>query len=116
MKNATLTLSGARFDDTIPDTLDWVGNVLLFDDLQPGDALTLTFPVRETTARYTVAANTSGERVYTCTFRGSTCVDLSPRDDAPTNCPFYDRAALRTDRAPQREVERFVADSTAKDW
>ena len=57
-----------------------------------------------------------GERVYTCTFRGSTCVDLSPRDDAPTSYPFYNRAALRADRAPLKKVERSIADGTVMDW
>jgi hypothetical protein len=99
-----------------PVDLDWLGNRLLFCGLDAPCEITLTFPVVETTARYTVGANTPGEHAYTCTFRGSTCVDVSPKDTAPTSYPFYDRAHLRTSRTPMKKVERFIADRIVGSW
>ena len=96
--------------------LSWVGNRVVFDDLAPEDTVTLTFPVEETTASYTVAARTAMEQTYACTFRGSTLVDISPRDEAPTSYPIYLRDHLRGDEAPMRKVERFVADRTITHW
>jgi hypothetical protein len=96
--------------------LAWVGNYLLFDNLQRGDVVTLTFPVKETTARYTVNARTPAEQVYTCDFRGSTLVDISPRDQSPTSYPLYQREHLRRDKAPVKTVERFAASRTIVHW
>ena len=97
-------------------TLERLGNRLLFDDLKPGDVTTLRFPIRETTARYTVNAHTPQEQLYTCTFRGSTLVDISPRDDSPTSYPFYLRDHLRQGAAPMKTVERFVPDRVIRRW
>jgi hypothetical protein len=94
----------------------WAGNYLLFENLQRGDLITLTFPVKETTARYTVNARTPAEQVYTCVFRGSTLVDISPRDQSPTSYPLYQRQHLRTDKAPAKTVERFVASRSILHW
>lgn len=52
----------------------------------------------------------------TCTFRISTCVDVSPKDTAPTSYPFYARAGLRTAQTPMKKVECFVADRIVEDW
>src|SRR5262249_33303385 len=52
-----------------------VGNYLLFQQLKKGDELRLEFPVPATTDKYTIAG-----KQYTLTFRGSTLVDISPRD------------------------------------
>jgi hypothetical protein len=96
--------------------LDWVGRFIVLDDLRPGAAATLRFPVRETTERYTLNANTDKERVYSCTFRGSTLVDITPRDDAPTNYRIYQRAHMRSGTAPMKTKERFVADAKVIAW
>ncbi len=99
--------------------LDWLGNSLVLDDLQPGDEVTLTFPIRETSASYTVNAQSPAEEVYTCTFRGSTLVDISPRDPSPTMYPFYLRDHLRdhqASKAPMKTVERFVPSRTIAAW
>ena len=94
----------------------WTGNYLLFEGLGRNDVVTLTFPVRETTARYTVNARTAAEQVYTCTFRGSTLVDISPRDKSPTSYPLYDRENLRKDKAPTKTVERFLPAKAIASW
>jgi hypothetical protein len=96
--------------------LTWVGNYLLFDNLQGSDLIALAFPIGETTARYTVNARTPAEQVYTCTFRGSTLVDISPRDRSPTSYPLYQREHLRQARAPLKKVERFVAVKKISNW
>lgn len=99
-----------------PRALDWVGNYVLFDDLRPGDILTLTFPITEAVARYTVNAHSAAEQVYTCTFRGSTLVDISPRGESPTSYPFYLRDQMRKGPAPMKTVGRFVAKGTVLLW
>jgi hypothetical protein len=97
-------------------SLDWIGNRLLFSGLIPTDVITLSFPIHESRARYTVNAQTDQEQTYTCTFRGSTLVDLSPRDETPTSYPLYLRNHLRGKEAPRKEVTRFVADRVVTDW
>lgn len=99
-----------------PVRLDRAGNILVFDGLSPGDAVDLRFPVPLSTARFTVNANSDAEKACTCTFRGSTCVEVSPRDDAPTTYPLYRRGHLRGDRAPMKSVERFVPQRVVRDW
>jgi DUF1680 family protein len=99
-----------------PVALDWIGRYLIFDDLRPGDLLALQFPVRETTAHYTVNAQTPHERTYACTFRGSTLVDMSPRDESPTSYSLYQRESLRHQGAPLKEVTRFVPDRIITQW
>ena len=61
-----------------PVPLNWVGSFLVFDGLKPGNAVDLRFPVPLSTAQYTINANSLAEKVYTCTFRGSTCVEVEP--------------------------------------
>jgi len=95
---------------------DWIGNRAVFAGLKPTDVITLRFPVRETTARYTVNAQTDKEQTYACTFRGSTLVDVSPRDTSPTSYPLYLRDHLRADQAPMKEVTRFVPERIIANW
>jgi hypothetical protein len=95
---------------------DWMGNRLIFCRMDPKDVITVTFPVAETTARYTVNANSDKEQVYACTFRASTCVDISPKDVDPRNYPLYQREHMRKDRAPMKKAERFVADKIVSSW
>ena len=59
-------------------------------------------------------ANSDAEKVYTCSFRGSTCVEVSPGDDAPTTYPLYRRDHLRGERAPMKTVERFVPERVVR--
>ena len=96
--------------------LEWLSNYLVLDGLQPGDELTVTFPIRESTASYTVNANSPDEQAYSCTFRASTMVDISPRDTSPTTYPMYQRDHLRGDEAPMKTVERFVPSKLIVAW
>ena len=65
------------------------------------------------------------ETTYTCEFRGNTLVDISPRREAPSwetvgqddgvtsvlsrGYPIYARDHMKGDRAPMREVTRYVS-------
>jgi hypothetical protein len=99
-----------------PAAKAWVGRYLVFDGLAPGDAVEIEFPVRETTASYTIAARTPAERAYTIAFRGSTAVDIAPRDEAAMSYQMYLREAMRRDRAPMKKAQRFVAARKIIDW
>lgn len=97
--------------------LDFIGNYLVLEDVRPGDAAELTFPVKEFTCRYTVDAHTPDEQVYTCSFRGSTLVDISPRDEDPASYPLYLRDHLKAaSPAPMKQARRFVAEKVVRDW
>ena len=96
--------------------LEWLGSFLVLNDLSPGHEITLSFPVRESTASYTVNSGSPDEQVYRCTFRGSTVVDISPRDTSPTTYPMYQRDHLRGHEAPMKNVERFVPSQLIVNW
>src|SRR2546426_10431229 len=80
------------------------------------DKITVEFSNPETTSRYTANSQTKAEATYTCNFRGSTLVGISPRDDAPTSYPLYQRDPLEKDQAPMKEIARFVPDRTILRW
>ena len=58
----------------------------------------------------TTEKHTVGGREYTLTFRGSTLVDITPRDTSPNRYQYYLRQGMMENKAPMREVKRFVAD------
>lgn len=99
-----------------PRRYDWAGNYLLVDGLQPGQTIQLDFPVAETTYTYTAAAGTQEEKAFTCTFRGSTLVEIDPKDEGPSTYPLYQRAQMRQAQAPMVSKTRFVAERTVKQW
>lgn len=100
-----------------PSSLVWMGNRLLFDDVEPGDRIDLEFPVAESTAHYTVASGMpAAETTYRCTFRASTLIDIGPRDSRITSYPLYLREHLRRERAPMKSVERFVPGRQIRNW
>lgn len=94
----------------------WTGNFLVLNDLDPGDDITIQFPVSQSAASYTVNADSPDEQIYRCTFRGSTLVDISPRDTSPTAYPMYQRDHLQHHEAPMKHVERFVPSRLILDW
>ena len=89
----------------------WVGNYLLFDKLSGSDVVTITFPMVGETVKYTMPF----DKEYTCTFKGSTLVDISPRDTNPTGYPIYQRDHYRQDKAPMKQEARYVS-SVNIDW
>jgi hypothetical protein len=83
------------------------GNRVILEDLKPGDKITLEFPVPEWTDRYTM-----NKKVYTVKFRGSTVMEIGPREDDNPDIEYilYQRDHLKGDKAPMHEVTRFVSD------
>jgi len=93
------------------------GNYLLVDDLQPGDTVIIMFPLVEWKGKYTALAHWwMCEVTYTITFRGSTVMDISPRDVGSMSYPLYLRDYLRTDKTPTKTICRFVPDRTILRW
>jgi hypothetical protein len=80
------------------------GNYLVFEGLKKGDTIILEFPVPHSSDRYTI----NGKK-YTVIFKGSTIIDIGPRDHG-RYLQLYQRDAYRADKAPMRKVRRFVAD------
>jgi len=110
-KNVRADISGKTREN------DYMGNRLIFDNLKGNERITLTFSVPESTASYTIAAGVpDAERVYACTFRGGTAVDVTPREDSPTSYPFYLRDHMKKAVAPMKKTERFVADKIVDLW
>jgi DUF1680 family protein len=99
----------------------WLGNYVLVDRVSPGDKVTITFPMVETTEYYT--DRSYGTR-YTCRFKGNTLIDISPRaekfnwtkitsDDGTSSetgkgYPMYQRDFYKRDKAPMKKVTRYV--------
>ena len=83
------------------------GNRVILENLKDGDLVTIEFAVPEWTDRYTM-----NEKVYTVNFRGSTVMEIGPRegDNPETDYILYQRDHMEGDAAPMREVTRFVSD------
>ena len=80
------------------------GNRLVFQDLKPKDKIILKFPVPIWTDQYTI-----NEIKYSVTFKGSTVIDISPRETGEFY-QLYQREHFKSDKAPMRKVNRFVTD------
>jgi hypothetical protein len=80
------------------------GRYLVIDNLKPKDEIRLEFPVTEEKDKYTIDG-----KAYEVTFRGSSLVDISPRDTDPKDYPLYQCDTLQGNKAPMRNVKRFVA-------
>ncbi len=94
-----------------------VGRHLVVRGLRAGDRVTLTFPVRESAATYTVNAGTPAAATYHLRFRASTALAVEPEAPRqPNDFPLYRGRGLRTAAAPRRTVARFVADRIFAEW
>ena len=76
-----------------------VGRYLLVEDLKPGDAVELRFPVTEQVDHYAVNGQT-----WRIAFRGSTAMDVSPREEGTDRYQLYQRG----ERAGEKMVESAV--------
>jgi len=99
-----------------PVSLIWVGNRVLLEALLPGDEITLEFAVPQATVSYTANAHSPQETVYTLTLRGSTVVDISPRDESPTSYPLYLREHMKASSAPLKSGQRFIPKVEVRGW
>jgi len=82
----------------------WVGNYLMVENLHPGENVTVRFRTKQRTARFTWDGTT-----YTCTFRGNTVVDISPRAEG-VPYPIYERDDMQGGPASMKRTTRFVAE------
>ena len=100
----------------------WFDRYLVIDDLATGETVEISFPIAETTREYTFleepwnaaefteAARVDGKLVrktLTAVLRGNTLVSIGPRVDR--GLPLYEREHMRSDTAPMKTVERYVA-------
>lgn len=105
----------------------WIANYAGIDGLNPKDEIVFTFPMNEETVDYTLTTKqiwTSDPReeknppdstvTFTCTFRGNTLVDYSPRHDGRWYLT-YKRDNYKKDKAPMKEVTHYVAPDII-DW
>ena len=96
------------------------GSYLVFQNLDAADTIRLEFPVHERMDSYTLGVDLPDDEIverqnykgkeYTVTFRGSTVVDIEPRDTRAGRYPLYRRDHLKAGQAPIRRVKRFAAD------
>jgi DUF1680 family protein len=81
------------------------GNYLVFSDLKASHEIQLSFDVPETTEEYTM-----GDRIYTLSFRGSTLIDITPRDANHRRYQYYRRQHMGARETPMKIKKRFVAE------
>ena len=82
--------------------LDWMGNHLVFADLRPTDVITMTFPVPCSTGSYSVNYNSPKQQTFKVAFRGSTVVEIGPRETDPLRVPIYRRDHMKAAAARSR--------------
>ena len=76
----------------------------MIEGIKNGDVIELKFIVREPTDKYFIH-----DKTYAIQYRGSTVVDISPRNTDPKLIPMYQRGAMKGTKAPMHTVKRFVA-------
>ena len=82
------------------------GNRLVLEGLKGRETVILEFPVPPWVDRYTVAG-----KKYTVTFKGSTVLDIMPREVDPNHhYPLYQRNSMKAPIASMHKVTRFAAD------
>ena len=100
----------------VQSTQDWIGNRVMLNAMNPGDAITMTFPVIQQSLSYTANAHSPQEQTYQLLLRGSTVVDISPRDESPTSYPLYQRDHMKGERAALKTAPRFVPNQVVRGW
>lgn len=98
--------------DTLEVTIDKkkiipviVDNRLLLSGLRKTSKVNLAFVVPQVTESYNI-----GERKYDLLLRGSTVIDITPRDENPDMYQYYVRDHMLKNKAPTKKALRFVAD------
>lgn len=103
---------------THPVTPEIVGNYATFDALQPGDIITLEFPVFNDTVTYTWNKRVPDqERDVTFEMRGSTCVGIKDRwDMGPGWIPNYRREHMKAEMTPMVEKSFHIPERIYQLW
>jgi hypothetical protein len=82
--------------------ITWKGRYVDIGAVNPGDKLTMRFPIRVRTVREKIGAQT-----YTLKIKGNTVISIDP---AGKKMPLYaDRASLEYGEVPWKKVNRFVS-------
>jgi len=82
-------------------SVHWVGRYVSAGAAQPGDVVSLTFPIEERTVKEKI-----GPESYTLVIKGNTVVSIDP---AGKNGPLYQgREKYRTSEVAWRQAKRFV--------
>jgi hypothetical protein len=81
---------------------------LIFRKLKPGDIIRLEFDQPESIDQYYVPSN---QREIAIQLRGSTVLDLAPRDQDPTVIPLLMRDHMKAKMAPMHKVKRFASEN-----
>lgn len=110
----------------------WTGNYLVATELEPGDVVTITFPMVETVETCYLQfwdamdvpwhAQCDALPTYILHLKGNTCVEVefpnrakfatgyaTPDLAGESGYPVYRRERYREDRAPMREVVRYIS-------
>jgi hypothetical protein len=98
VKNLKVMLNGKPIEAIQP------GRCVMVEGIKSGDVIELKFMVRERTDKYFIH-----DKTYTIQYRGSTVVDISPRNTDPKLMPMYQRGGMKGTKAPMHKVKRFVA-------
>ncbi len=85
-----------------PRPLTWSGRYLELGAGKAGDNFKLLFPIRTRQVQTQI-----GRRPYTLTIKGTTVIAIDPPGK---RIPLYQRDYYRSNRAPLKEVTRFVKD------
>jgi hypothetical protein len=81
---------------------DWDGRYAVIGDVVPGDSVTMTFPISESTEGHWIE-----KRHYTVVRKGNEVVSIDPPG---TYGPLYQRAHYRQNATRWRKAERFVSE------
>jgi len=84
----------------------WEGRYLVLGPAQPGQCVTVEFPIAERTIKETV-----GGAEYTLVIKGDTVVHIDPPGK---NLPIYRRDHYRQSEPRYIEVERFLSDTVVE--
>ncbi len=82
------------------------GRYLVFSGLAPRDVIRLRFKVTDSSAKYTIDG-----KQYRLSLRGSTVVDIEPRDGDEHGYPMYLRNEMKSRTTPMVTKKRFVPQS-----
>ena len=80
------------------------GSRLVIQNLKPNDKIIIEFPVPISVDEYTI-----NEKKFTLTFKGSTVIDVSPREEG-NYYQLYLRDHYRANKAPMKTVGQFIPD------
>ena len=89
-----------------PADFTWDNLYLSLGKVNPGDFVSITFPISESIVKEDIAGTE-----YTITVKGNTVVAIDPPG---VNCPLYQREHFRQNHTLWQKVDRFVSNETIR--